>query len=54
MSLRNEAEHIPDLALIPLGGMNVRCDGVEQSVVALQISTEQEPVPTLRQCEQVT
>ena len=54
MSLRDQAEHVADFSLIPLRCVDMRRDGSEQTVIALQIRAEQQPVFALLQREEVT
>src|SRR4249919_448150 len=44
MADRDQTEHVPDLALIPFRRMDVRRDGSEQTLIALQVRAEQQPV----------
>ena len=53
MSLGDEAEHVPDFPLVPLGGMNVRRDGAEEPIIAVQVRAQQQPLPSLLQSKQV-
>ena len=41
VSLGDQAEHVPDFPLIPLGGMDVRRDGGEQPILTRQVRSQQ-------------
>src|SRR6266568_781615 len=53
MPLRDQPEHVADLPLIPLRGVDVWRDGLKHTIVALQIGGEHHPLAPVGEREEV-
>src|SRR5689334_452283 len=50
---RNEAEHIPNVAFVPLGRMDVWRDRMKETIPVQHVGRQENPVAPLREREQV-